>query len=112
MAGLAGIYNVPDDPKTLAVWSFNHASHHQQINAAIFSQYGIALPGYVLDPFVPGDTSWIYSHQTMHNNQDAVLGIEGYDLTDVDFNDQGQLAGWIFLVADEHRQASAILGLD
>ena len=111
MSGLAGIYNIPSNEQTFEEWSFNHAANHRDVNAAILRIYGIALPEYILDPFTPGDENWIYSHQTMHNNQDAILGISGYDLTDVNFQDQGQLAGFIYLNADEHRQACDILGI-
>jgi hypothetical protein len=45
----------------------------------------------------------------MHDNQNGILGIEGQDLTGIDWKDQRTLASWIFLNSNEHYQASAIL---
>ena len=110
MSGIAGIFNVPANPDQLAQWSFNHAVHHVEINAAILKATGITVPSYVLDPFSPADMElWLYQHQTMHNTIDAILGIKGYDLTTVDWKDPTQLGGWIQGNANEHFQAANLL---
>ena len=112
MSGVAGLYNVPSTEAELLQWSFIHAAHHVDINRAIFEQIGPLLVSYVLDPIDPLNSSqWLAQHQTMHQNQDAFLGISGYDLSEVDFRDQNLLAGWIFENAEEHRLAANILGI-
>jgi hypothetical protein len=110
VSGIAGIFNVPADPLQLSAWSFNHAVHHVEINAAIRTATGITIPAYVLDPFNPADMElWLYQHQAMHSTMDAILGIKGYDLTTIDWKDPTQLGGWIQGNANEHFQAANIL---
>ena len=112
MSGLAGIFNVPTTPDELKVWATTHASHHRDINRAIYQITGVNLPEFILDPIDPSNTSvWEDQHQIMHSNFDEILGISGYDLSQVDFTNQEFLTGWITLNSNEHLQASNILGI-
>lgn len=109
---IANLANIPGDPRSLAHWSFTNMAHHRDINREIYRVYEIALPEYILDPFLPqASDNFLYAHQIMHNNMNAVLGISGYNLRDVDWNDEGQLASWISLHFNEHYQANQILGV-
>mgnify|MGYP001562264443 CR=1 FL=1 len=99
-------------PEEFMVWSFTHAAHHKDINRVVFELGGSALPEYILDPFNPNDmNTWLYQHQLMHDAQNAVLGIAGFNLTRVDWEDQGDRDAWLWNHAQEHYQAGAILGL-
>ncbi len=110
MSGLANLYNVPTTDAERAQWSFSHMAHHRDINLAIYRLIKVALPEYILDPINPEDQGeWEYQHQLMHDNQNQLLGIQGQDLTGVDWKDQRLLAGWIFLNQSEHYLASNIL---
>lgn len=110
MSSVATLYNVPSNSEDFSTWSFAHAAHHRDINRRIYEVTGLTLPDYILDPFDPRDPSvWEDQHQIMHQNFDAVLEIDGFDLSSVNFEDQGALAGWIFLNATEHYQAANIL---
>lgn len=113
MSGIAGLYNIPGTPEEFASWSFVHAAHHVDIAQAIYNVLKIAIPSYVLDPFDPNDPEsaeqWSYLHQEVHRIQDEILGIAGFDLLSVDWQDANQRAAWIQLNADEHFQASNIL---
>lgn len=109
---LAGIMNIPGTSEELAQWTTVHAQHHIDIVAAIYRLFAVALPQYILDPFSPEQMeTWLYQHAEMHTNQDRILGIAGFDLQDVDWSDQGQLANWITLNFNEHLQASDILSV-
>ena len=113
MSSVASLYNVPSTQDELNTWAFAHAAHHHDIIRTIFQKYGLMLSEYVLDPFdINAPDNWIYQHQTMHQDFDAILGIDGFDLTDVQFEDKNQLAGWIYLNSQEHYQAAAILEID
>ncbi len=112
---IAALQNIPGTAEELAIWAFCHQAHHIDINATIYNLANIALPLFILDPFDPnnGDQmgTWAYQHQQMHDNQNALLGIAGNNLVDVDWTNQNELAGWINLNFIEHLQASNILGV-
>jgi hypothetical protein len=110
MSGLANLYNVPVTDDERAAWAFSHMVHHRDINAKIYLLIKVALPEYVLDPINVNDTGqWEYQHQLMHDKQNQILGIQGQDLTGVNWKDQRLLDAWIWINASEHYQASAIL---
>lgn len=110
MSGLANLYNVPTTDEERAQWSFSHMAHHRDIAQQIYNLLKIALPEYILDPINLDDTgTWEDQHQLMHDTQNQLLGIEGQDLTGVDWKDPNLTAAWIFLNASEHFQASEIL---
>lgn len=110
--GLASLYNVPTSDAELSEWSFAHAAQHHIENAAIYRVYGVSLPEYQLDPIDPNDApSWAYRHQSAENNRNAVLGIAGYNLLGVDWNDPDSLAAFVEANATIHQLAAQILGL-
>lgn len=110
MSGLADLYNVPSTDQERSQWAFAHMAHHRDINAKIYLLMKLALPEYVLEPIDVNDTgTWEYQHQLMHDDFNQILGIQGQDLTGIDWKDQNLLAGWVFLNSSEHYQASAIL---
>lgn len=112
MSAVAGIYNVPSTRQDLDTWAFQHAAHHRDINRVIFELLGITVPEYVLDPVNPDDNNvWRYQHQVMHSFMDAILGISGYNLLTLSWNDEKLLGGWIYLNASEHYQAANLLGI-
>ena len=85
-------------------------THHMDIARVIYDVLKIALPVYQLDPFDPKDLGqWSDLHQEMHNQQNAILGINGFNLLDPDFTDTGRLQGWLDFNANEHLQAANIL---
>ena len=111
---LATLYNIPRDLNGLNQMGFVNADLHTRINLAIQQQTGRALPYYVLDPIPPdGDSlqAWLQRHQDIHNQMDAILGIAGNDISDVDFSKPDQVASWIWLHAQEHFQANLKLGI-
>lgn len=110
MSGLASLYNVPGNVSERSQWAFVHMAHHRDINRRIYELVAISLPEFILDPINEADVGfWEYQHQQMHDNQNAILGIAGYDLTGLDWEKRNELAGWIYLNSLEHVQASNIL---
>lgn len=113
---LASLYNIPQTRDQLAVWSFSNAAAHLDIIRVLQQKTpGAQFTAYVLDPMDPEDPAsmeqWLTQHQVMHTEMDAALGIQGFDLSEVNWQDQGQLAGWIQSHASEHLQAGQILNL-
>lgn len=110
MSAIADLYNVPSTDQERSQWAFAHMAHHRDINRRIYELIQVSLPEYQLDPIdVSNSGSWEYQHQLMHDNQNAILGISGFDLSSVNWQDQNELAGWIWLDANEHAQAADIL---
>jgi hypothetical protein len=110
VSGVANLYNVPGSPTELSIWSTCHMAHHRDINRRIYEIFKIALPEYLIDPIDPNNLgSWDDLHQAMHEAQDTILGISGFNLLGIDFSDQQLLAAWIFLNATEHHLAADLL---
>lgn len=109
--GLANLFVVPRNPDQLRQWSFNHMAHHRDVLAYTAAKYSVSIPEFVLDP-IPVDTgAWAVQHQLMHNIQDALLNIPGYDLSEPDFTKPDSMQSWIWLNADLHRQEADITGI-
>jgi hypothetical protein len=109
---LASLYNVPSDQNGFMELSFANVDEHRKIITAVKNAYGIAIQEYIIDPIPLFDfPAWAYRHQQMHNQQNAVLGIAGNDLTAVDLTKPDELASWVNLHAQEHYQAASILGI-
>lgn len=112
MSDIAGLYNVPSNLAELNTWAFAHAAHHRDINRTIYQLTGTSLAENILDPLNPNDIGvWLYQHQFMHDQFETLLGIAGYDLLDVDWENPQELAGWILLNANAHQQAANILNI-
>lgn len=111
---LTTLYNVFSDEVGLHQFSFANADLHARANEALFTNYGVQLPWYVLDPIATsgeGLQNWLQSHQESHNQLNSLLGIAGNDISEVDFKNPEQLAAWIWLHAQEHVQISQKLGV-
>lgn len=111
---IASIFNVPSNESELASWAFAHQAHHRDINRAIYklSTGSISVVEYIIDPVNPFDVgTWTYQHQDWHNRVNTILGTGGYDLTGVEFRDQAQSAGWIWLNGNEHTVWANLLGV-
>jgi hypothetical protein len=113
---------IPLTDDDLTRWSFAHMANHLDIIRRIYetttpvppatTPAPISLNPYPLDPVdIRNLGVWLYNHAVMHTQMDLVLGIDGYDLLDLDWNDKDQLIEWINFNSDEHIQASRILGI-
>lgn len=99
------IFNVPTTPEELQRWSFLHMALHRSENLAVFRRFNILLVENILDPIdLQPNSGWFYDHQVMHNNMDQILGIEQFNLLDVDWDDPGQRLGWLQSHAQLHKQ--------
>jgi len=109
---LADLIVPPSRPELVSAFAFANQDAHRRINAAIFAKKGNILPEYVLDPLPARDfEEWLDLHAAMHINQNAVLGINGYALSEVDWRDPSQLEAWTAMHYQEHAQAVLILGI-
>ncbi len=106
---------IPEKTDTAADWasfSFPHAAQHRDYIRVIFQQFGVSLPEYPLDPLDPQNIGlWPYHHAVMHDQINAILGIPGYNLQEIDFSDREALQAWSDQNQDLHTRTSTILGL-
>ena len=108
----ADIQNVPADDGELQMWSFAHMAAHRDINRRILEVYEVRIDEFPLDPVIIESMDiWLDQHQQMHNQQNQVLGIAGYPLSEVDWQNKEELEEWIWMHADEHARAATILRL-
>ena len=108
---VADLYNIPATDDEMAKWSRLHAVQHRLTNVAVLAQAGVAVPDYILDPVDLSDPqNFLNQHQQMHNFVDLIYGISGYDLSEVNWDDPGQRAGWIYLNAQLHVQEAQATG--
>jgi len=109
---LATLFNVFTDAQGLHQFAFANADQHR-LQTARLREYGVDLTDYILDPIPQGEDleTWLQVHQQAHLQVNTVLGIAGNDLSDVDFKNPDQVASWVWLHAQEHRQAAEKLGI-
>jgi hypothetical protein len=106
------LYQNPTTADEMAVWSFSHQAHHRDIARVVFDVYGVRLDEFVLDPFDPQEEEgWLVTHQIMHSQMDQILGIPGFVLSNVDWNDPDQLKMWLSRHGNEHYIAGTILNI-
>jgi len=112
MMSVIVLFETPESEGELSTWSFVNAAHHRDIIRIIFEQTGEILPEYPLDPFDPENmNTWLYNHQQMHTAQNAILGIGGWNLLELNLKNPEAVANWIWYHAQEHLQAGQILEL-
>ena len=104
---------VPRTAEEWATWHFNHQAHHRDILSKVQQIYSVHFPEYVLDPVNEADMGvYTYQHQQMHNNQDPLLGLPQYDLTQVDWRDTASVEAWVQQNFSLHQSEALILGID
>lgn len=110
---LPALYSYPNNKDAWQAWAFNHAAiHYTAVNAANL-QKNQDLPTFCLNPIDPDDLGmWLYNHQIMHNQMNYILNVPGYNLLELDWQDQDQFMLWMQLNGDEHIRWNAILGVD
>lgn len=108
------LFEAPTDADTWRDWSFNHSVLHTDLIAALQQQKNaIGLQSFLLDPMDLNDLGmWFYRHQVSHNQANAILGTQGYNLLSFDWHDEDQLQEWLFLNGVEHTRFAQVLGVE
>lgn len=109
---LAAILYPPPEERGFDEWTFQHLAHHQAIITAARQVKGATLTLENIYPVSPNNLEqFLYLHQEMHNAQNALLGINGNDLSSTDFKNKKEADAWYYLHWTEHQSAASQLGL-
>lgn len=106
---LAVLLNITEHDFT--EFSFANADHHNLVSSALKAK-GVTVTRYILDPIPSFDVqNWLRRHQDGHTQVNAALGINGNDLTDVDFSKPDEADSWAQLHYSEHQEWASALGV-
>jgi len=107
---LAAVLAINPADTDFSSWAYNHFQDHLEIRGGIQTVNNINLPLREIDEINFDDLqSWFERHQLMHNEFNAVLKLQGNDLSIVDWRDLGQRTTWLWLNFREHFNARAAL---
>lgn len=102
----------PPTDNGLDEWAFAHFQHHLAIAQAIKAKHNITLNVPLIWPINPHNIEvWLENHQFIHNEMNAVLKVQGNDLSTLNWEDQRQRQGFFFLNYQEHQSAATNTGL-
>lgn len=101
---LGSIINPPANAIEFFIWAQAHAAHHYDCIRVEGLALGRQFDQYVLDPFDPENMQdWLSQHQQMHAQMNAALNIASYDLSELDWENQGSLLTWFAQNFAEHQ---------
>jgi hypothetical protein len=104
------LFDITASDASLEQFFFWNAQDHIEIRQAIQAQKGTNLFARVLDPVdKQAIDAWLELHQQTHADVNAVLGLSGTDLSDLDFANPSKVREWINLHAQEHQAMRQVL---
>ena len=109
---LAQIQNTPQTEQDKGVFDFSHQDIHMRLIDYLQSLDPAVLDQWVLDPFDVASEVNVYQHQNMHNQLDNLLGTPNYDMTTLNWADQGSRSDWVNNNYQSHLGYSQIVGFD
>jgi hypothetical protein len=112
---IAQLMSVPQTSAELEAWQFANQAHHRDIARRIQETKGVLISDYPLEPFNPDDAdsleAFLQNHQDVHQQMDIALGLNSYNLSELDWQDPAARAQWFQTHFVEHNAASQILGV-
>jgi hypothetical protein len=109
---LAQILTVPPGPHGWEEWTFWHYTHHQAIISAAAQVKNVSLTLYNIWPFSPGNPEgWLLQHSYQHDDMNALYGVNGADLSTLDFTNAKEVEAWLWLQYQEHQSVAKLCGL-
>ena len=93
-------------------WAWAHFQHHLAIARAVLQVKKVELIVPSIFPInIANIQVWLQNHQGLHNAQNALLGIQGNDLSSLNWTDEKQREGFFYLNFVEHRSAGQNVGV-
>lgn len=110
--GLANLFRPAPGADGWQEFWFNNWIDHQDIQQAIQKQLSVNQDIYIINPWLDADAAAILQrHQQFHNDMDGALGINGEDLSSIDFKNERAIEEWVFAHYQDHLAAHQILGI-
>jgi len=109
---LAQVLYPPQTTRGWDEWTFAHLAHHQAIINAAASKGKGTLLMYQIYPFDRDDAEgWLLQHQEMHDQMNALYGVNGVDLSTLDFSKKADVDAWLSLNYLEHQDVAQRCGV-
>lgn len=106
---------LPDDPSGMGVWLLEHYYEHLQfVTLGLKQTPAVFIPDYAVQSWSderPIVKQWLAAHQTIHDALRGWTGVQGIDLSTVDFDDQSAFFQWMDAHATEHTLIRQALGI-
>lgn len=109
---LADIETPPQTDADKAAFDFAHQDIHRKLITYLQPISDAQLDAWVLDPLDVASETTVYQHQAMHDQLDALLGTPNYNMTTLNWKDQGSRAAWVNDNYQAHLNYSQIVGFD
>lgn len=110
--GITSLINAPKTQDEWSRWSFNHKIQHDNINRAILAKKNKQLTNYVLDPISQlSSETFLQNNSRMHLDICSALGVLGSDLTELNWQNEKEVEGWMYLHWQEHNNFNISLGI-
>lgn len=107
---LAVLLEVPSSPEEWNRFAFHNQDQITLLQQAVAVQFGVTLTSYVLFPLNLDEPDlWLFNNQAAHNDINSVLGLQGHNVQDLEFDDSDAVAAWINLNYQELYDASNAL---
>jgi hypothetical protein len=109
---LAQLLYPPSIQSGWAEWVFANLQHHQAIIDAARQTGKANLILYQIYPFNSQDPEgWLLQHQSQHDDMNQVYGVNGSDLSTLDFQNKRDVDAWLQLHFYEHQDVASRTGL-
>jgi hypothetical protein len=116
MALFSPDYFAPGDDIGHGIWLNKHALEHIQfVQLGLSQSPPVFINDYDMFAWDKKDKYaqkiWLEVHETVHAQLRATTGVSGLDLSEVDFDNRGDMLEWLDAHAQEHAQIRAKLGI-
>ncbi len=109
---LGNLFNVPETDNQWNEYSFSLQAMIRDINRRIIELNGPQLPEFPLDPIIKGPHGVQLSEiQVAMDDINRTLGLQGFNYEDVDLADRNERSSWVWLLAQNIRQAAQLVGV-
>jgi hypothetical protein len=108
--GLANLLSPPSGPNGWQEFWFNNWIDHQTIQQAVNKTQGVNNETYQIDPWSDAaKDELLQKHQLYHNDMNSALGLNGSDLSVLDFKDKEAVKNWVNSHYLEHQSVRLYL---